>query len=104
MITLNTAASWDQYYVGLVFWALSSTVFGWLWLKSRYIPAGLALFGLLSSAWCLFCAVAYIVNPAFSNVVNVWLFDMPMALFYIALSGWLLFKGLRGASSKDGSD
>jgi hypothetical protein len=41
--------------------------------------------------------VAYIVDPAFSNVVNVWLFDVPMALFYVALSGWLLFKGLRGA-------
>ncbi len=99
MIKLNSAAAWDQYYVGLMFWALSSTLFGWLWLKSRYIPDALALFGLVSSAWCLFCTVAYIVNPAFSNVVNVWLFDVPMALFYIALSGWLLSKGLRGAAA-----
>lgn len=99
MIQLNSAASWDQYYVGLMFWSLSSTLFGWLWLKSRYIPAALALFGLVSSTWCLFCTVAYIVDPAFSNVVNVWLFDVPMALFYVALSGWLLFRGLRGAAS-----
>jgi hypothetical protein len=97
MVQLNSAASWDQYYVGLMFWSLSSTLFGWLWLKSRYIPAALALFGLVSSTWCLFCTVAYIVDPAFSNVVNVWLFDVPMALFYVGLSGWLLFKGLRGA-------
>jgi len=96
MVGLNSAAAWDQYYVGLVFWALSSTLFGWLWLKSRYIPAALALFGVVASAWCLFCAVAYVASPAFANIVNVWLFDMPMALFYIALSGWLLFKGLRG--------
>lgn len=96
MVGLNSAAAWDQYYVGLVFWALSSTLFGWLWLRSRYIPAALAIFGIVSSGWCLLCAVAYIARPSFSNVVNVWLFDMPMALFYIALSAWLLFKGLRG--------
>jgi hypothetical protein len=41
--------------------------------------------------------VAYVVKPAFANVVNVWFFDTPMALFYIVLSGWLLFRGLRGA-------
>jgi hypothetical protein len=96
LLKLNSSSSWDQYYVGLVFWALSSTVFGWLWLESRYIPAALAVFGVVSSAWCLLCAVAYIASPAFANVVNVWLFDTPMALFYITLSFWLLFKGLRG--------
>jgi len=96
LVKLNSSAIWDQYYSGLVFWALSSTLFGWLWLKSRYIPAALALFGIVSSAWCVFCTVAYIINPDFSGVVNVWAFDTPMALFYIALSFWLLFKGLRG--------
>jgi hypothetical protein len=99
LLKLNSAASWDQYYVGLVFWALSSTLFAWLWLKSRYIPAALALFGLVGSAWCVFCAVAYIANPGFSNVINLWLFDMPMALFYIALSVWLLIKGLTNGSA-----
>ena len=43
LVRLNSSAAWDQYYVGLVFWALSSTVFGWLWLKSRDIPAALTL-------------------------------------------------------------
>lgn len=86
------------YVVGLVFWALSSTLFGWLWLRSRYIPAALAHFGVVASAWCLFCAMAYISSSSFANFVNVWLFDMPMALFYITLSFWLLFKGIRGKS------
>jgi len=94
LVGLHSSIAWDQYYAGLTFWALSSCVFAWLWLKSRYIPAPLAAFGLLASAWCAFCAVAYIANPGFANVVNVWVFDMPMALFYLALSGWLLFRGL----------
>lgn len=95
LVRLNSSAIWDQYYVGLAFWALSSTVLGWLWLKSRYIPAALAGFGLVSSAWCAFCTFAYIIHPAFSSVVNLWWFDTPMALFDITLSVWLLFKGLR---------
>lgn len=52
-----------------------------------------------ASAGCLFCTVAYIMNPAFSSVVNVWLFDMPTATFYIGLSCWRLYKGLRGAAA-----
>lgn len=95
LVRLNSSATGQEYYVGLVFWALSSTLIGWLWVKSRYIPVALAGFGLASSAWCLFCAFAYIINPAFSRVVNLWWFDTPMGLFDITLSFWLLFKGLR---------
>jgi hypothetical protein len=95
LVRLNSSATGQQYYVGLAFWALSSTVFGWLWLKSRYIPAALAVFGVVSAAWCAFCTFAYIINPDYSRVVNLWWFDTPFALFDITLSFWLLFKGLR---------
>jgi hypothetical protein len=99
LVRLNSSAPSQQYYVGLAFWALSATVFGWLWLKSRYIPAALAVFGVASAAWCAFCTIAYIINPAFSRVVNLWWFDTPFALFDIALSFWLLFRGLRGPAA-----
>lgn len=92
---LNSAALWDQYYVGRTFWALSSTLFAWLWLKSGYIPRALALYGIASSAWCMFCALVYLTRPAFSTIVNLWVFDMPMILFYLPLSAWILVKGLR---------
>jgi hypothetical protein len=95
LIRLNWSATGEAYYVGLAFWAVSSTLIGWLWVKSRYIPVALAGFGLASSAWCVFCTFAYLINPAFSGVVNLWWFDTPMALFDITLSFWLLFKGLR---------
>lgn len=62
-----------------------------------YIPKALAFFGLVSAAWCVLCAFAYIVSPAFSQVVNLWWFDTPLAIFDIVLSFWLMFKGLRGA-------
>jgi Domain of unknown function (DUF4386) len=103
LVKLNHSATWEQYYVGLVFWALSSMVFGWLWFRSRYVPPALAMFGVASSAWCVFCTVAYIMNPAFSSSVNVWLFDTPMILSYVALSVWLLWKGLPGAAASRAS-
>jgi len=100
LVRLNSNATGQQYYVGLAFWALSATVFGWLWLKSRYIPAALAVVGVVSAAWCAFCTFAYIINLAFSRVVNLWWFDSPFALFDIALSFWLLFRGLRDPEAR----
>lgn len=92
-------ATSTQYYVGLAFWALASTAFAWLWFRSGYVPAGLAIFGVASSAWCVLCAVAYIVEPGFKRLVNLWWFDVPMAVFLAVLSFWLLFRGLRSPAA-----
>ena len=85
----------DAYYVGLPFWGLASTVCGYLWFKSRYIPRALAVFGMISSAWCVICAFAFIVFPHFEAVVNAYWFDMPLVIFEMALGLCLVFKGLR---------
>ncbi|HAF14450.1 MAG TPA: hypothetical protein DHU55_14195 [Blastocatellia bacterium] len=91
---LHIAASFDAYYVGLPFWGLASTVCSYLWFKSRYIPRALAAFGVISSAWCVICAFAFIVFPHFDTTVNASWFDLPMVIFEMALGLWLLFKGL----------
>ena len=91
---LHIAASFDAYYVGLPFWGLASTVCSYLWFKSRYIPRALAAFGVISSAWCVICAFAFIVFPHFDTTVNSYWFDVPMTIFEMALGLWLLFKGL----------
>jgi len=91
---LHLDASYDAYYVGLPFWTLASTVCSYLWFKSRYIPITLAAFGVISSAWCVICAFAFIVFPNFQNTVHPMWFDMPMVIFEITLGFWLLFKGL----------
>src|SRR6266446_4328949 len=74
---LHLGANFDDYYVGLPFFGLAATICAYLWFKSNYIPRGLALFGIVSSAWCVICV-----------------FDFLMALFELVLSFWLLFKGL----------
>src|SRR5256714_5263404 len=92
---LQIAGSFDDYYVGLPFFGLAATVCAWLWLKSSYIPKGLSIFGVISSAWCVLCAFLFLIFPHFNKVVNDYLFDSPMALFELIVSFWLLFKGLK---------
>ena len=92
---LHLGASFDDYYVGLPFFGLAATICAWLWLKSNYVPKGLAIFGVIASAWCVFCAFVYLIFPHFNKIVNDWWFDFPMAVFELVLSFWLLFKGLK---------
>ena len=95
---LQIAASFDDYYVGLPFFGLAAAICAWLWLKSNYIPKGLSIFGVIASAWCVFCAFIFLIFPNFNKIVNDYIFDSPMALFELIVSFWLLFKGLRPGS------
>jgi hypothetical protein len=81
----------DVYYIGLVFYALASTVCSYLWFKSNYIPRALAAFGVIASLFCVACTFVFIIFPGFAKVVNLWWFDSPMAMFEMALSFWLTF-------------
>jgi Domain of unknown function (DUF4386) len=100
LASLPLSIFWDYYYVGLLFWAVSTTLFSYLWLKSRHIPRALAVFGIVSGVLATLCAlsaVAFIADPAFSNDANPWwlLLDSPLAIFQTALSVLLLVKPLR---------
>jgi len=98
---LHLGANFDAYYVGLPFFGLAATVCAWLWLRSNYIPRGLSIFGVISSAWCVLCAFIFLIFPSFNKIVNDYIFDLPMALFELAVSFWLLFKGLRPSGIYD---
>src|SRR5438093_10778221 len=92
---VQLAGSFDDYYVGLPFFGLAATVCAYLWLKSKYIPRGLSIFGVIGSAWCVICAFVFLIFPDFNRIVNDYIFDSPMALFELVVSFWLLFKGLK---------
>src|SRR5437870_8714369 len=92
---LHLGANFDDYYVGLPFFGLAATICAWLWIESNYIPKGLAIFGVISSGWCVLCAFVFLIFPHFNKIVNDWWFDFPMAVFELVLSFWLLFKGLK---------
>lgn len=92
---LHLKSSWDAYYIGLPFWGLASAVCSYLWLRSRYIPSALAVFGIISSVWCVICAFIFIIFPDFEKTISLSLFDMPLVIFEITLGFWLLFRGLK---------
>jgi hypothetical protein len=97
------AARFDRYYGGLMFYALGSTAFNYLWYKSGYIPKSLAMFGIISCGWCVLCAIVYLVYPGFGDVLNIWFYDTFMAIFDITLSIWLLTKGLKFSYADKGT-
>jgi hypothetical protein len=84
----------DLYYVGLLFYGLASTLCAYLFYRARYLPRGLAAFGVAGSAWAVICTVVFIVFPSFSTAVNLWWFDTPLGLFELATGVWLLWKGI----------
>jgi hypothetical protein len=92
---VSVAGTFDDYYIGLPFFGLAATVCAWLWFKSNYIPKGLAVFGVISSAWCVICAFVFLIFPGFAKPVDPYWFDSPMAIFELVLSFWLLFKGIQ---------
>ena len=81
-------------------WGLASTACSILWFKSRFIPRPLAAFGVIASAWCVFCAFAFLVFPHFDKTVGASWFDVPLVLFETVLGVWLL--GQRTTSIRDG--
>jgi hypothetical protein len=82
------------YNVGFVFLGLGSAVFGWLWLKSVYIPRALAVLGVFSSLLLAACNFAFIIFPGFAKVVGPG-YMAPMGVFEVTMGFWLLLKGLR---------
>jgi len=94
---LQLASGFDAYYIGLGFYGLGTVIFSYLWLKSRYIPRALAAWGVLSSVFAGFCAFAYLLYPDFGKVVSVNWYEMPIGLFEMVTSLWVLARGLRPA-------
>ncbi len=95
---LFLSGRFDRYYGVLLFYALGSTLFNYLWYKSGYVPRWLALYGMIACAWCAICAMAYLIYPDLEKILHLWLYDTPMALFDITLSVWLLTQGLKNVN------
>jgi hypothetical protein len=81
------------FQIGFVFIGLGSTVFSYLWLKSRYIPRALAAWGIFASMVLAFVTLAIMVFPALGVMGLSYM--APMFVYEVTLGFWLLIKGLR---------
>jgi hypothetical protein len=85
------------FQIGFVFLGFGSTVFSYLWLKSGYVPRGLAALGIFAS---LMLAVGTVAIMVFSGLAVVGLTYMaPMFFYEVGLGLWLLIKGIRAPAS-----
>ena len=92
---LSISAHADAYNVGLVLAGLRSTVFCYLWFKSRLIPRALAAWGVVASFLMGGFAYAFIIVPEVAKLIPVEAYGGPIFLFELTMGFWLLLKGLR---------
>lgn len=91
------SAFWDHYYVALLFWGLSTMLFGYLWLRSRHISRAFAASGIVAGALALVPVAVHILAPDAPGVAALKLLDTPLAIFEVALSVRLLAWPLKPA-------
>lgn len=96
---LSLAGHSSTYSVVFVFLGLGSTVFGYLWLKSRYVPKALAVLGVFASLLLAAGTLAFLVLPDLQNVLYP-AYMVPMFFFEVGMGLWLLIKGLTPADAK----
>ena len=80
--------------IAAIFFAVGSTIFCYLILRGRMVPAPLAWLGLLASvllAVALPLQLVGLLTGAFTSYAVMW---MPMLVFEIAIAFWLLVKGV----------
>jgi len=80
--------------VAFVFLGLGSTVFSYLWFKSRYIPLALSALGIFGSLMLAIGGLAIMVFPRLADVLTL-AYMMPLGIFEVTLGLWLLLKGVR---------
>lgn len=81
--------------IAALFFGLGSTVFCYLWFKSRYIPRTLAAWGILSSLVPIVAPLSTVTFPALIDAPlrrarSGW----PIMTFEVMLGLWLLLKGI----------
>ncbi len=76
-----------------VFLCLGTIVFCYLFLKSRYIPRALSVWGMGACLFLLVVTFLGILSPDLPAVVNT-VSVVPVVLFELAIGLWLLFKGV----------
>jgi len=91
---LAIGAHGAAYNTAFVFLGLGSTVFGYLWLKSSYVPKALAVLGVVASALLGVGTFAGLVFPGVRSVLYP-AYMVPMFFFEVGMGLWLLVRGLR---------
>ena len=82
-----------------MFLGLSMSIFLYLLLKSKYIPAFIAGYGLISYFLLFIYDLLFFLSPSISSLLIVQIVGWgPYVLFLPIISFWLLIKGLKNST------
>jgi uncharacterized protein DUF4386 len=79
--------------IAFVFLGCGSTVFSYLWFKSRYIPRAIAVWGMFSSLALSIVTLTIMVFPGLGALGLIYM--LPMGVYEVGLGLWLLVRGIR---------
>ena len=84
----------DAGLIGGIFLGVGSTLFAYLWFKSRYIPRALAAWGILASLALAVGILGMMLFPALAPILGA-AYWAPFFIFEVFLGLWLLIKGIQ---------
>jgi hypothetical protein len=90
MANIFLRAQGDEFSIGLVFFALGSTLFCYLLTKSAYLPRLVAWWGTVGSVIALIGTLLIILRPDLSNIAPTCY--LPVGLYEIAAGLWLVTR------------
>lgn len=90
--------------VNAIFFAVGSTLFAWLLLKGRMIPAALAWLGIIASPLLLVLLLLqhgglFAAGSSWSSSLT-WIIWLPMLVFEVWLAFWLIVRGVAAGPSR----
>ena len=89
---------------GAIFFAVGSTIFSWLLLRGRLIPAALAWLGTAASGLLVVLLLVQRagVSTGASNWSSsiTWIVWLPLLVFELGLAAWLIVKGIADSEGK----
>ena len=80
--------------VSFVYLGVGSTVFGYLWVRSNYVPRSLAVLGVFASFILAGGALTFVLSPTIWAMIFP-AYMVPLFFFEVGMGIWLLVKGLR---------
>jgi len=79
--------------ISSILFSIGSLIFFYLFLKSKYIPATISVFGIFASVMVTIVGFGILIFPNHSGIIQLgWI---PMLIAEIILAYWLLVKGLK---------
>ena len=84
----------------LIFMGLGAIIYFYLFLESKLIPSGLAIWGLITYFTMFFLGFVNLLFPNIPETVSMFLFA-PGTIFELVIGLWLLIKGVKTEENKE---